>query len=523
MKKILSILLIMISLFSSLYADASTDVTVNVCNDRCANKTHFLWNGHWDAEQNKCVYASIEHCKAGCSSYWARCNPEQEQGEIIYMNESGPGLVVEIEDYDKDGIEDPRDLCILTKGSVNNFGCPIKTDRPAPGGVLFRPGAVTKITGGYGHVAMYAGDFELSSNYKAAVDLDVYRYDEGSEIYRLVQVRKGQRLQVGDLIQDAVLEIMAEGARVVDYTTFKKDSDEWESDLRIDYRERDLSQGQIRVMYSFMEGLIVDTDTGKFNYDLIYKGKKKMFGFIGEERSYFDCVTSVEAAYERVIEGGNVPDSSERWFSAPITPHEYFDYMTNPPKKEEKVVEIRVHSPVELYIDSGERMAGRKADEIESADARSAYMRFEDGAKVLRMRDFDDGVLYVSGTGDGEYTLSVADSFSKKGEVRMLEFETLQADGQMEAELGLGAENPLLVVDGGAGVEPEISFEQIEYLPINQVEEIAEDAEEIGGAGSNQREQIEQAVKELEEQTGCAIAPLLAGALSLNIIMNRKR
>lgn len=188
------------------------------------------------------------------------------------------------------------------------------TKKLEKGDLIYAQGMASRVPGNHwGHVAIYIGDYRVTR--KGGYTLRDEVFDEAPlRVFRNgqpIMLRRGQRIEEGDLIPDAVVEMRKTGAvinsvdgvsriaSIYGYHLNKKMID-WKTTLpppTTDQRERICSLALSKVDL---------TEEGGLEYDLGEKASRDWFS----RKEEFDCVSLAEWCYEQV--GLNpTPDSYE--------------------------------------------------------------------------------------------------------------------------------------------------------------------------------------------------------------------
>ena len=333
-------------------------------------------------------------------------------------------------DLDKDGIPDNEDLCVNQQGVKDMCGCP--DTGPAAGDMLFRyakPSWFSFYAGyassegrqlNFGHVGMYAGDLVADRTYQVRHDagLEVWRpnpqasYETGDRPgYKWVRLKKGDQVQPGDLIPDAVIEsdMSYEGAGISSLKNFKSDHvstalNTSGQEVMYGYPRSRLSCAQRKEAVDSMLDFARRTDEGDHQYGMFST----------------NCAYTVSAAYNYA--GSNTWREFEKGMTV-VTPNFLADWMdpvslsqkrrdfdpNASPEPQNQSASVQVHSPVYLQLtDAQGRVTGVSADGLVSDIPGSEVWAFDDGSKGINV--FGDAgplTLSIQGNDTGSYSLSL--------------------------------------------------------------------------------------------------------------------
>jgi hypothetical protein len=433
--------------------------------------------------------------------------------------------IPEPEDYDEDGIEDSRDMCKLSKGPESHFGCPAIGIKP--GGLLLRPGLAAYLTlSDHGHAGMYLGDYEVGRSYAVRQPLLVYRYDENSEKYSAVNLNPGDRLQKADIIKDCVAEVNGgsnSGAMFSNINNFKDESKwagyrdvlSWDN-IGVTMMSRDLSESDARTAIGHMVMLIGKTDAGDFVYSLTKTGPL-VDEDSGRTKYYYSCVTSFEAAYEKIDGKGVIPNDYQENKWLPISPNElYYFYQKQESGQSVKIFKMYVECPVQMNALIDGKVTGYEGGQIRHEIPNSQYIVLSDGSKMLSVFDpAHDPTGSVIATEDGDFRLSTLESYSNDESVgKLIRYPKVgtSSGDEYSVDFGKDAEDEVLI-GGDSHILPE-SFDEVDLVPpepgftldieIPKINDVP-DASDIEGIGD-----------------GCAIPTALIGAIGLCMIFMRR-
>lgn len=420
-----------------------------------------------------------------------------ENSSMVDSQPKDPTATPASNDRDGDGIPDNEDLCAEQRGVKDLCGCP--DTGPAAGDMLFRyakPSWFSFYAGyassegnqrNFGHVGIYAGDLVADRAYQVrhTAGLEVWRpnpqasFETGDRPgYEWVRLKKGQQVEPGDIVPDAVIEsdISYEGAGISSLKNFKTDhiSTPGNSgqEIMYGYPRTRLSCQQRKDAVESMLDFAKRTDEGSHQYG--------MFSL--------NCAYTVSVAYNyagsalwREFEKGMTvvtPNFLASWLDPVPMSARRRDFDPNASlEPRDRSLSGQAHSPVYLQLtDAQGRVTGVSAAGLISDIPGSEVWSFDDGSKGFNIYgDAGPLTLSIQGNDTGSYTFSLFSiNYPEQDSHQSTAFPVQDVTAATRAELVLdpaqtGPESWTLSVDqDGDGVFEAIVQPQIEMIERNK-------------------------------------------------------
>lgn len=316
------------------------------------------------------------------------------------------------------------------------------------GHILYRQGYVSYYGGDdFGHVGLYIGDHEATREYTVDKDvgtLKVFRQVDG--VLTQIDLRGGEKVQKGDSIVGAVVEMLGSGAVLNTVERFENMAVRNPSGNNKDMTWRTTpvppTPEQLTTIIAEALSIAGASQDGRVQYDLGEKGSTDWTS----SQQEFDCVNMVEYCYEKAglnptpdgLEGGRLTD----WY---LRPQEQYDSLAAP-GAEPKRVSISVKSPVNLHVyDATGRHVGLNAMGELEKDIPLVYFQPEEGGYpqgIIMGNVEEEYRLVLEGTDEGSFHLRIHDyNVSSLGDETEVRFP--------EVPITKGARAELIVAPGG--------------------------------------------------------------------------
>jgi hypothetical protein len=346
---------------------------------------------------------------------------------------------------------DTEDMCPETPGTTDLCGCS-NTD-VVPGDVIFRYAkpswgswyAGYAEVGGkkynFGHVAVYAGNFQAKRTYQVrhANGVDVQRLNPNTQVLETIHLSQGNTIQANDIVNNAVIEadMGYGGVGISNLSNFESDHNgtagSTAGGTMYGQPPAGLNCRQRKLILDRMAQFAANTDDGKFEYQILSN----------------NCAQTVAQAYTEAGLNAWQPfvSATDTW-----TPNFVASWMLlshfgeprpglNPSALSESKVSIIVKSPADLHVyDSSGRHTGATSNGNETNIPYTEYWVLENEHKVLNLLAQADDTynIVVNGYAEGAVELEIAAyNFFTTEQAHDIHYQPVVLTSQTSAQISL--------------------------------------------------------------------------------------